>query len=113
MSKFKLDSEGPNKTLRVDQDGCSIVSPASIDAIAKRVLELKTTEHHLADAYALCETYDNRVKRLIDERDELVAMLRCVAEDDYKKRTGFIHTITEDDIIRYVENLRLRVRREL
>jgi hypothetical protein len=113
MGSFKLDSEGKNKTLRVDQDGCSIVSPASIDAIAQRVLALKETGQHLAEAHALCDAREARVNGLIEERSELLRMLRLAAEDDYKKRTGFIHTITEADVFKYVEELRLRVRKEL
>ena len=112
MSKFKIDSEGSNKTLRVDKDGCSVISPASIDDIARRVLELKNSELHLADAYALCEERDTRIKYLIDERSELLSMLRLAAEDDYERRTGFIHTIKEADVATFIEALRLRVRKE-
>ena len=112
MSSLKIKSESANKKLRVDEDGCSVISPASIDDIARRVLELKDSELHLADAYALCEDYNNRVNTLATERVELMQMLRLAAEDDYEKRTGFIHTITEADVSKYIETLRLRVRRE-
>jgi hypothetical protein len=112
MSSFKIDSGDSTKTLRVDKDGCSVISPASIDDIARRVLELKDLELHLADAHALCTTYDKRVSTLIAERIELLQMLRLAAEDDYKKRTGFIHTITDSDVTGFIEALRLRVRKE-
>jgi hypothetical protein len=109
MEIFKLDSEGENKMFRVDKNGCSIVSPDSIEAIAKKVLELKESQSRLSSTHALCEVYDHRLEMLAKERDELLQMLRCAADDYYKKRTGFI---TEDDIFIYIESLRLRARKE-
>ena len=112
MADFKLDSEGENKIFRVDEQGCAIVSSSSIDAIAARVLELKQVESHLAQAASLCARSELRENLLLQENDELLQMLRIAAEDDYRKRTGFTHTMKERDVESYMENLRLRVRKE-
>jgi hypothetical protein len=112
MSKFKIDLEGENKLFRVDEKGCAIVSSSSIDAIAARVLELKQVESHLAEVDSLCARAEQREKFLLQENKEMLQMLRIAAEDDYRKRTGFIHTIKESDVESFMENLRLRVRKE-
>lgn len=112
MSNFIIDSEGENKTFRVDEKGCAIVSSSSIDAIASRVLELKEVESHLAKAVSLCARSEHRENFLRRENDELLQMLRIAAEDDYRKRTGFIHSIKERDVEIYMDNLRLRAKKE-